>query len=79
MTQYRERVGRPIDPRNVVVVGDTPHDVACARAHGCRCLAVATGTFSREKLAGCEPDLLVDDLTGTEAILDWILQVDPVQ
>jgi phosphoglycolate phosphatase-like HAD superfamily hydrolase len=65
--------------RNVVVVGDTPHDVACARAHGCRCLAVATGTFSREKLAGCEPDLLVDDLTGTEAILDWILQVDPVQ
>jgi phosphoglycolate phosphatase-like HAD superfamily hydrolase len=62
----------------VVVVGDTPHDVACARAHGCRCLAVATGTYSREKLAGCEPDLLLDDLTETDAILDWIVQMDPV-
>jgi phosphoglycolate phosphatase-like HAD superfamily hydrolase len=79
MNLYRQRVGRPVDPKNVVVVGDTPHDVACARAHGCRCLAVATGTFSREKLARCEPDLLVDDLTRTEAILDWIVQMDPVQ
>ncbi|MHC4828401.1 MAG: HAD hydrolase-like protein, partial [Planctomycetota bacterium] len=78
MTLYRQRMGRPVDPQNVVVVGDTPHDVACARAHGCRCLAVATGTYSREKLAGCEPDLLLDDLTETDAILDWIVQMDPV-
>ncbi|MHC4130304.1 MAG: HAD family hydrolase [Planctomycetota bacterium] len=79
MTLYRQRMGRPVDPQNVVVVGDTPHDVACARAHGCRCLAVATGTYSREKLAGCESDLLLDDLTETDAILDWIVQMDPVQ
>jgi phosphoglycolate phosphatase len=79
MSQYLQRVGRPVDPKNVVVVGDTPHDIACARTHGCRCIAVATGTFSRDQLAEHEADLLVDDLTGTEAILDWIVQMDPVR
>jgi phosphoglycolate phosphatase-like HAD superfamily hydrolase len=79
MTLYRQRMGRPVDPRDVVVVGDTPHDVDCARAHGCRCLAVATGTYAIDALAGCEPDLLVTDLTETEALLDWIVQMDPVQ
>ncbi|MHC5007599.1 MAG: HAD family hydrolase, partial [Planctomycetota bacterium] len=78
MTLYLQQVGRPVDPRDVVVVGDTPHDVDCARAHGCRCLAVATGNYAIDALAGCEPDLLVSDLTETEAIVDWIVQMDPV-
>jgi phosphoglycolate phosphatase-like HAD superfamily hydrolase len=78
MRQYQRQTGRPVDPRDVVVVGDTPHDIDCARAHGCRCLAVATGTFSRQQLAEHDADLLVDDLTGTGALLDWILQADPV-
>jgi phosphoglycolate phosphatase-like HAD superfamily hydrolase len=78
MRRYLQQTGRPVDPGDVVVVGDTPHDIDCARAHGCRCIAVATGTYSREQLAGHDADLLVDDLTGTEAILDWILQADPV-
>jgi phosphoglycolate phosphatase-like HAD superfamily hydrolase len=78
MRRYRQQTGRPVEPHEVVVIGDTPHDIACARAHGCRCLAVATGTFTRDELAEHEADLLVDDLTGTEAILDWIVQMDPV-
>ena len=79
MARYRQRVGQPVDPWDVVVVGDTPHDVDCARANGCRCLAVATGTYALDALVGCEPDLLVADLTETGAILDWIVQMDPVQ
>jgi phosphoglycolate phosphatase-like HAD superfamily hydrolase len=78
MRRYRQQTGRPVELHEVVVIGDTPHDIACARAHGCRCLAVATGTFTRDELAEHEADLLVDDLTGTEAILDWIVQMDPV-
>ncbi len=73
MLRYHEHAGRAIEPRDVVVIGDTPHDVDCARAHGCRSLAVATGTFSREMLSQCEPDLVVEDLSDTESVLGWIL------
>ena len=34
-----------------VVIGDTPRDIACARADGVRCIAVATGPFGPEDLA----------------------------
>jgi phosphoglycolate phosphatase len=34
-----------------VVIGDTPRDIACARADGVRCVAVATGPFGPDDLA----------------------------
>jgi phosphoglycolate phosphatase len=34
-----------------VVIGDTPRDIACARADGVRCIAVATGPFGADDLA----------------------------
>jgi phosphoglycolate phosphatase len=36
---------------NTVVIGDTPRDIACARADGVRCIAVATGPFGPDDLA----------------------------
>lgn len=61
------RLGRPLPPRDVIVVGDTPHDIDCARAVGARVLAVATGGATREQLAARSPDWLVDDLTQIDA------------
>jgi phosphoglycolate phosphatase-like HAD superfamily hydrolase len=78
MRRYEQVTGRPVDPRDVVVIGDTIHDIDCARAQGCRCLAVATGGSTREALAEQEPDLLVDDLSDTAVIVDWVLHADPV-
>jgi phosphoglycolate phosphatase-like HAD superfamily hydrolase len=57
-----QRYGQPIPMDRIVVVGDTPRDIACARANGCRCLAVATGWFSIDQLAGHGPDAAVEDL-----------------
>ena len=37
-----------------VIIGDTPRDIACARADGVRCVAVATGTFAVEQLADAD-------------------------
>ena len=44
------------------------------RSLGCRSLAVATGTYEREQLEDCGPDLPVDDLTETDVLVKWILQ-----
>jgi phosphoglycolate phosphatase len=39
---------------DTVVIGDTPRDIACARADGLRCVAVATGPFAPEQLADAD-------------------------
>lgn len=51
------------------VIGDTPHDISCARAIGARVVAVATGGFTREGLAMYTPDVLLDDLGDLTATL----------
>jgi phosphoglycolate phosphatase-like HAD superfamily hydrolase len=37
-----------------VIIGDTPRDIACARADELRCVAVATGPYSAAELAGAD-------------------------
>jgi phosphoglycolate phosphatase-like HAD superfamily hydrolase len=64
-----ERHGVP--PERCVVVGDTEHDIACARAAGARVVAVATGSQSSEVLAACCPDLLVENLLSVGPIMEW--------
>ena len=56
-------LGRAIAPEQVVIIGDTPWDVSCARALGGVAVAVLTGFTSREDLAATNPDYLLDDLS----------------
>jgi phosphoglycolate phosphatase len=67
--KYRELTGAPIEPDRVVVIGDTPHDVGCARANGFRAFAVATGKFSAEDLARSGAHHAAADLSG---LVDWL-------
>ena len=46
--------GNPHPRARTVVIGDTPNDVACARADGVRCLAVATGPYPADELRGAD-------------------------
>ncbi|HEX9962145.1 MAG TPA: HAD hydrolase-like protein [Pyrinomonadaceae bacterium] len=58
-------------PAQFVVIGDTPNDIACARAFGAKAVAVATGrNQSRETLAENAPDYLLNDLSDTEKVLE---------
>jgi phosphoglycolate phosphatase-like HAD superfamily hydrolase len=53
----RRRAGsaaRPWPREHTVVIGDTPRDIACARADGVRCLAVSTGPHDASSLAGAD-------------------------
>jgi phosphoglycolate phosphatase-like HAD superfamily hydrolase len=58
--------GRDFSAEEALVIGDTPKDIACARAMGARCLAVATGKFSAEQLRVCGADMVVQGLDDPE-------------
>jgi len=50
----RARAGTPSHPyprEDTTIIGDTPLDIACARADGLRIIAVATGPYGAEALA----------------------------
>ena len=64
--------GSSIDPADVVVVGDTPRDVQCARDNGCQSLAVATGGCSEEELFLAGADVTVPDLSDPAPLLHLI-------
>ena len=57
---------------DVIVVGDTPHDVACARAAGARAIAVATGTFPADALRACGADAVFEDLSDTSRVVQVV-------
>lgn len=66
--------GVPADARaSVLVIGDTPQDIACARAVGARAIGVATGSHSVDDLQGAGADVVVSDLSDTEAVLRLLL------
>jgi phosphoglycolate phosphatase len=54
---------RPLKGQEVLVIGDTPLDIRCARAVGARMLAVATGGHPLTELKEHAPDLAVADLS----------------
>ncbi|MCC6802973.1 MAG: HAD hydrolase-like protein [Anaerolineae bacterium] len=58
-----DHYGYPFAPREVIVVGDTPADVSCARHIGAVAVAVQTGFASWDELSATQPDYLLRDLT----------------
>ncbi|MFI5040627.1 MAG: HAD family hydrolase [Acidimicrobiales bacterium] len=50
------------------VVGDTPRDLACARAGGVRCLLVATGGYTLAALEEAGADAVLPDLADTDRV-----------
>lgn len=59
----------PADSNSVLVIGDTPLDIACARHAGMKVLSLATGRYDREALARHHPDFLLDDLADLDAVM----------
>lgn len=59
-------------PEHILVVGDTPHDVACARAVDAVPVAVATGGFSVEQLRESGAEIVFQDLSNTQEFLELL-------
>jgi phosphoglycolate phosphatase-like HAD superfamily hydrolase len=60
-------------PANIVVIGDTPHDIACGKAIGARTVAVATGRYSLDTLLTHGPDIALHDLSDSERLVEGLL------
>jgi phosphoglycolate phosphatase len=65
----REKHGVVFDATQIDVIGDTPRDIACGKAMGARTIAIATGTWPREKLSTHQPDFLFDDLANVDEVI----------
>lgn len=72
--RFAERYGQP--PRRVVVVGDTPRDVACALAGDAVPLAVSTGVFNQAELEASGAHLTVKSLEDHDLLVAF-LRVTP--
>ncbi len=65
--------GRELRGAEVVVIGDTPADVDCARANGCRSIGVASGLHDEPTLAEAGADLVAPSLADTVSLKRFIL------
>jgi phosphoglycolate phosphatase len=66
--------GRRPHGADIVIIGDTPADIACGAAVSARAVAVATGAYSVDELAACGPHAAFPDLSDTERVLQVILE-----
>ena len=66
-------VGIGFRPDEVLVIGDTPRDIDCARHFGAVAVAVATGLYPRHELEAEQPDLLFDNFSDVDAALSELL------
>ncbi|MGC8470176.1 MAG: HAD hydrolase-like protein, partial [Acetobacteraceae bacterium] len=57
-------------------IGDTPRDIACARADGLRCIAVTTGPHGREELL--DADAVAESTTELAMAIEALAAGVPV-
>lgn len=65
--------GRELSGSEVVIIGDTPADIACGECINARTVAVATGGYSVSELHACRPHAVFEDLSNTEGVMSSIL------
>lgn len=67
-------LGGPVHGGDVVVIGDTPADMACGRGIGARAIGVATGRYSVDALRACNAAAVFSDLSDTAAVMRAIME-----
>ena len=58
-----KKLGRELSGEEILVVGDTAHDIECGKSIGAKVLAVGTGNVSLDELRAHRANFVVADLT----------------
>lgn len=66
----RKHFGEQVVPEQIFVIGDTPADIRCGQAIGAQTVAVCTGNYSAEELASKSPDLILENLSFAEPLIE---------
>jgi phosphoglycolate phosphatase-like HAD superfamily hydrolase len=75
MKRAAAHYGAAFAAERVIVIGDTPADVDCARAAGAVAVAVDTGFEERAALEAARPDVLLDDLHGFLEVFEGLVSL----
>ncbi|MEZ4698981.1 MAG: HAD hydrolase-like protein [Rhodothermales bacterium] len=59
--------------KDIVIIGDTKHDILCGRSLNVFSVAVCTGHHTRDTLVAHGPDLLLEDLTDADAFIEQVI------
>ena len=73
VSRAREHTGRDFEGKEVVIVGDSIHDVRCGRTINVKSVAVASGLTPTERLAREDPDFLFESFGDTQRVAEAIL------
>jgi phosphoglycolate phosphatase len=65
--------GKKFSGKDIVIIGDTVHDITCARALQAHSIAVATGNVPMDELHKNTPGCLLENLTRTQSVIHSIL------
>jgi phosphoglycolate phosphatase len=69
-----ELAGRQFSGSEIVIIGDTPHDMQCGRHLGARAVGVATGRSSPEQLMAAGAEAALKDFSDTARAVELILR-----
>ncbi|MEY2479847.1 MAG: phosphoglycolate phosphatase [Verrucomicrobiota bacterium] len=68
----QEKHGHEFQAAQIDVIGDTGHDIACGKAFGARTVAVATGSWTCERLKAERPDFLFADFSNVDEVIETL-------
>ncbi len=68
-----ERTGIRFTGKDVVIIGDTEHDINCAKVLNSKCIAVATGHYTVAQLQSFNPDYTFENFANVDAAFDAIM------
>ncbi len=71
----RQHISPSFTAQNIIIIGDTPNDIHCAKVNGNRVIAVGTGKNSLCELKTHNPDMAVETMADTKAMLSAMLSM----
>lgn len=66
----RENFNIDMSFEDIVIIGDTVHDITCAKSSGAVSVSVGTGWVDHQVLLSLEPDYFFEDLSDIDSVME---------